>query len=204
MQVEDDRQTFYLVRISPKRNIFSICNRDDFPRLRFFIYQCMFKRKGYIIPKLEWVHADFPFIFSHVLMVIYHNRKWIPGIGIDLITGDFTRTPTMQRCTANKEEDYQLADMTNIFHAFTECGSLSPVQMCALFQFFRQTPMYTMSSFHQQFDHFYATKRNRAVVTYDPDDEADPTFPMWKTPSNKHWLIVYWPEYYAFCFCMCK
>lgn len=38
----------------PKKDLFSICKPNDLPLLKFFVFQCLFKRKGFIIPKLEY------------------------------------------------------------------------------------------------------------------------------------------------------
>lgn len=40
--------------------------------------------------------------------------------------------------------------LENKFHVFTDCGSLKPLQMCALFQFLQKSPHYDTSPIHQQ------------------------------------------------------
>lgn len=74
------------------------------------------------------------------------------------------------------DEDNHLECLTNKFDVFTKCGSLTPLQMCALFQFFRQTPMYKTSCFHQQYDNFYASKSNKTLanpIDHDDEDKFD-------------------------------
>lgn len=100
--------------------------------------------------------------FQRDFILFFPNRKWIAGIGIDLITANFNRTSSMQFESVN--EDNLLGNLTNEFHVFTESGSLTPLQMCALFQFFRQMPMYKNSCFHQQFEHFYASKSSKIIA----------------------------------------
>lgn len=103
--------------------------------------------------------------------MLFSNRQWIPGIGIDLITANFNQTTSSQiDCM---DEDSQLGNLTNKFDVFTECGSLTPLQMCALFQFFRQTPMYKTSCFHSQFDKFFASKSNDNKTLATPNNSSD-------------------------------
>lgn len=44
------------------------------------------------------------------------------------------------------------------FHSFTECGKLTPFEICALFQFFQQSPEYKTSCFHEQYQQFNISK----------------------------------------------
>lgn len=62
-------------------------------------------------------------------------RKWVPGIGLDLITS-------------------HNVDFSNI-NVFSEFGTLSPSQTFSLFLFFRNSREYQSSSFHQQVKDFY-------------------------------------------------
>lgn len=164
-QVEHDTNSLCLVRLTPKKNLFSLCSRNDLPMLQFFVYQCFFKRKGFIIPKLEWVSARmaFPSVFNLTLinektgfLSLDNIRNWFPDIGIDLITENFNQTISSQ-IHVNNEENL-LGNLTNKFEVFTECGSLTPLEMCALFQFVRHSPKYKHSSFHEQYNKFCAPK----------------------------------------------
>ncbi|XP_055321600.1 dimethyladenosine transferase 2, mitochondrial [Sitodiplosis mosellana] len=143
-KIEYDTDLFYLVRMTPRRDLFSICSPGDLPLLRFFVNQCLFKRKGYVIPKLE---------------------QWIPGIGVDLITSKFKQS---SHCKPNSTNFMQHLK-SHTFHAFTECGSLTPLQMCALFQFVQKSPQYPTSCFHQQCKDFYLKSKIAALYTTTED-----------------------------------
>lgn len=63
--------------------------------------------------------------------------------------------------------------LRNTFHVFTDSGSLTPLQMCALFQFLQKSPHFNTSSIHQQSKDF---NRKSATSTKEPandDDEID-------------------------------
>ncbi|XP_031617857.1 dimethyladenosine transferase 2, mitochondrial [Contarinia nasturtii] len=62
--VKYDEHSFCLMRMVPKKNLFSILQPEELPLFKYFVHQCFFKRNGHIIPILE---------------------KWIPGIGITIM-----------------------------------------------------------------------------------------------------------------------
>lgn len=80
-------------------------------------------------------------------------RQWIPGIGADLISSKFEH-PSYKEGISK----HLMQHLRNTFHIFTENGSLTPLQICALFQFFKKSPQYQSSCFHQQCKDFYRTK----------------------------------------------
>lgn len=89
------------------------------------------------------------------------HRKWIPGIGLELILSKFKQLkPNSQ---SHPMENNLLSCLPDTFHAFTESGSLTPIQFCALFQYFRQLPEYENSCFHQQCHEFYTMKPNKSL-----------------------------------------
>lgn len=90
-------------------------------------------------------------------------RNWFPDIGIDLITEHLNQTISTQ-IHANNEENL-LEHLTNKFEVFTKCGSLTPLEMCALFQFVRHSPKYKDSSFHEQYNKFFAQRSIRKQST---------------------------------------
>lgn len=116
--------------------------------------------------------------------------------------GNFNRT-TSSPVHANNQDNL-LGNLANKFQVFTECGSLTPLEMCALFQFFCQTPEYKTSCFHQQYHNFYASKSSKQSATannnsdqMDSNDHGD----GWKqfryksckkTHANK--ILVYFKE----------
>lgn len=44
---------FYLIRVVPRRNLLTLCKPDDLLALAYFIIQIFWRRKSYIIQKLE-------------------------------------------------------------------------------------------------------------------------------------------------------
>lgn len=103
------------------------------------------------------------FVNKQCNYVRFYNRRWIPGIGIDLITANFNQTTSSTRIGTLNENNLS-RHLIDKFDVFTECGSLTPIEMCALFQFFRQSSQYKSSSFHQQYNIFY-TKSNKTDAT---------------------------------------
>lgn len=156
------------MRIVPKRDLFSLCQPDDLRLLGFFVYQCFFKRKGYLIPKLEYVivtkrKSELSNGFNNRINLFFFLRNWIPGIGKDLITANFDQKSSANAATAsNKPESNPFTHLTDVFNVFTECGSLTSSEVYALFLFLRKSPDFENSSLHQQCNDFYATKTNKA------------------------------------------
>lgn len=168
---------FYLVRMVPKQNLFSFCSCDDLLLLRFFVYQCFFKRKGYIIPKLEYLNFIFSFYTSEIdiskfKFLMYVLRKWIPGIGADLILANFEHHSPLLEEHKNPSDGSLLTLLGDQFDIFTRCGSLTPLQIFAIFQLFKQYPQYKQSCFHQQCNDFYATKTNEQDIPAIHSDEG--------------------------------
>lgn len=60
--------------------------------------------------------------------------------------------------------------LKNTFNVFTESGSLTPLQMLALFQFFQKSPYYDKSSIHQQCKEF---NKKSATSTQEPVNDDD-------------------------------
>lgn len=98
-------------------------------------------------------------------MIIFHvQRKWIPGIGADLITMNFKQHSSFDNNNPSHlkpSKNNLLKYLSDTFDVFSESGSLTPLQICALFQIIRQSPLYTESSFHQQCIAFYASRTNK-------------------------------------------
>lgn len=54
---------------------------------------------------------------------------------------------------------------------FTQCGELTPFEICRLFQFFQQSPKYKTSCFHEQYQHFNISKT--AKTSESPQNAVD-------------------------------
>uniref|UniRef100_A0A1B0GI22 Dimethyladenosine transferase 2, mitochondrial n=1 Tax=Lutzomyia longipalpis TaxID=7200 RepID=A0A1B0GI22_LUTLO len=129
-----DEDSFYLIRIVPRREVYELCSPDDMQALMFFIKQSMISRRNCVIPMLE---------------------KWIPYCGLRLIaqkteecsTGENPKTTVelpqfVQPCQSISNTDHR-----GDFNIFTQFGDLTPSQMLSLFQQFRNWPEYRQSPF---------------------------------------------------------
>lgn len=123
-------------------------------------------------------HSSFLQIISTLILRVL--RKWIPGIGVDLITAKFAQNSSPRNESNNLSSETECnwsSHLGDTFDVFTECGSLTPFQICALFRYFRQLPEYKNSCFHQQCNEFHASKMNKILDSHSPisDDEDAPT-----------------------------
>lgn len=117
------------------------------------------------------------------------HRKWIPGIGIDLITANFKQHSSSlnQPKKLNQPGCSLLTHLPDTFDVFTESGSLTPFQICGLFQYFRQSPQYKYSCFHQQCNDFYASKTSKTLDVQGPNsDDDDEDAPIQQSPDAKN------------------
>lgn len=106
----------------------------------------------------------------HTLFLVFSSiRQWFPGIGVNLITSKFDQFFDTEPNGINL-----IHHLKDTFHTFSKCGSLTPLQFCALFQFFRKSPHYKSSCFHQQYKDFYILKSSKSTIQSDAsDDEID-------------------------------
>lgn len=62
-------------------------------------------------------------------------------------------------------------NLLNSLSVFTKNGSLTPFQICELFQFFQKSPHYKESCFHQLCQEFYKSKNIDSNWKDDNDDD---------------------------------
>lgn len=100
---------------------------------------------------------------THFNSLFFILRQWIPGIGVDLITANSKqKSSANEEAAFNQSESNPFTQFNDIINVFTECGSLTPSEIFALFLFLRKSPHYKTSCFHQQCNAFYATKTNKS------------------------------------------
>lgn len=130
-----DADYLYLVKITPRADIYDLCPLEFMQALLYFVKQNCVSRKHRVIPTLE---------------------KWAPGCGPRLIigtdnpcgvkplhrNGDHEIPQYSTQCTTMSNKD--LYPSMNIF---TEFGDLTPSQILTLFTQFRQWPEFKESPF---------------------------------------------------------
>ncbi|CRK90054.1 CLUMA_CG003775, isoform A [Clunio marinus] len=135
-----DHDSMYLIRATPRQNIFEYCQPDNLTSLWHFIKQNFRRRKNCIIPTLE---------------------KWIPGCGPRLIINEKSESPPelinpqldldsqpklCQPCRKLSNEDF--INMT----IFTQFGDLTPNQALTIFDQFINWPEFKDSTFKESLE----------------------------------------------------
>lgn len=128
-----DSDYLYLVKITPRKNLFNLCPLENLQGLWYFVKQNLVSRRNRIIPNLEkWVPGCGPRLILNnkksEKLKILHKSSYLPKFSTE--------------CTTMSNQDFY----PNI-DILTEYGDLSPSQLLTLFCEFRNWPEYQHSPF---------------------------------------------------------
>ncbi|XP_055595536.1 dimethyladenosine transferase 2, mitochondrial [Uranotaenia lowii] len=137
---------WYLVKVVPRKDLFTYCLPDNLRALAFFVKQNMISRKNRVIPALE---------------------RWIPHCGARLILNENYKSSKSRvaAAPATKSPDYDHPvwfraksfplhhnDYVNGLNIFTEFGELTPSQILFVFNEFISWPEFHQSPFLQNME----------------------------------------------------
>ena len=151
-----DADFIYLVKITPRQNLYDYIQPDQMQALWFFIKQHFISRKNRVIPNLE---------------------RWVPGCGPRLIVNT-SNAKKVEVLDPNYNKDIlpiysepcktlSTRDFFEQMNIFTEFGDLSPTETLTLFDQFIQWPEYKQSPF------LTSMENNLMKLEHSPMDNVD-------------------------------